>query len=133
MTFRIEDGVGFIGDKEYRWAQVTNKDSDDFRLRGLRFDFENGWVLSVIWGTGSYSVNKYAWDSMDGNFQEESPNAEIAAWNAHQGSDMVVWAKSGDQIVGWLSPEEVNQLISEMMGWDSESFPARAELPELTS
>jgi hypothetical protein len=129
-TFRIEDGVGFIGEKEYRWAQVTHHDSnfDDFRVRGLRLNFENGWVLSVIWGTGSYSANKYTWDRDRNEFREESPTAEIAAWNAHLGSELVVWADSSDQVMGWLTPEQVNRLIVEMMGWESEFFPARAEI-----
>ena len=65
--------------------------------RGFQIRFENGWTVSVQWHPGSYCSGK-------GN---ESPNAEIAAWDSNGkwydfGSDEVLGYRTPDQVVTFL-------------------------------
>lgn len=130
-----------VAGKRYPWASlVRNTDlvaddlaSDDvttemagvgisFHHRGFHLPFENGWVLSVIWGSGSYSINHDAWHP-DDPFVEESPDAEIAVYFKEQMIDL--W---GECVRGYMPAREVRTLIDTMMVWPSNISAVRALL-----
>lgn len=100
-TFRIEDGIPYIGDRPFPWAskvrcEDTQYSDEPWRSRGFWLTFENGWTLSVQFGSGNYCANR---DTAfgDGEWQEANPTAEIAAWP--DGGGMVGWEESGDTVL----------------------------------
>lgn len=64
----------------------------DCQAKGFQMKFDNGWTVSVQWGTGNYCNNR----DLDAEYSDtyhrhgdvcfwvpqESENAEIAAWDA---------------------------------------------------
>ena len=70
---------------------------------GFQMTFANGWTVSVQWGTGTYSDNKYT----DFRAITDCPTAEIAAWD-----EFGNWHNFGDDTVkGWCKPDEVAEFI----------------------
>lgn len=70
---------------------------------GFQMTFENGWTVSVQWGGGTYSDNRYT----DFRSVTESPTAEIAAWDI-EGK----WYNFGDDtVMGWCKPDQVAEFI----------------------
>ena len=97
--------------------------------KGFQMTFENGLTVSVQWGAGNYCDNHCPPD-MDWTFTKDaqSTNAEVAVWNAAE-----VWANASDFLetskvkfdpecmgepVGWLSANEVAQLIANVAKWE---------------
>jgi hypothetical protein len=118
VTLRIEDGVPWIGDRSFPWAAMVRSDDREYgevrpwRSRGFHLRFENGWLLSVQFGTGNYCANRdYSFG--DGEWHEECPNAEIAAWWGEGG--MIDWEESGDSVLGWVPAEKVLDWIDDFM------------------
>lgn len=127
--FRIDqDGVPWAGDRSFPWAINVRTsagdrwyDGHDGRYchwnRGFQLRFENGWTLSVQWGWGNYCQQYLRGMKM---FQighqepiEESPDAEIAAWDRdenwleHEG-DTVQGYQTVAQVLEWV--ERVSQM-----------------------
>ena len=80
--------------------------------KGFQITFDNGWTISVQWGKGNYCDRRdYSMFSMateDGVV--ECKNAEVAVWDADG-----VWLPlqdSGDDVIGWQTPDEVAALIT---------------------
>jgi len=74
--------------------------------------FENGWTVSVAFGTGNYCDKRgIGFDDMDEPMRHlgwESRTAEIAAWDANDD-----WYDFGyDTVKGWCTPEEVAEFIA---------------------
>ncbi len=70
---------------------------------GFQMTFANGWTVSVQWGLGTYSDNRYS----DFRAHAESKTAEIAAWDIDG-----KWHDFGDDTVkGWCTPDEVATFI----------------------
>lgn len=117
--FRLEDGVAWIDDRAYPWASnVRCRDFEDIHQRGFHLTFENGWLISILWGTGTYSDNHNFWQGE--GFREETGTAEIVVWQTlDDDRGMREWPGQDDTVMGWCTPVEVNQLIVEMMGWPS--------------
>src|SRR5687767_11598488 len=106
LTLGIRDGVFHIGDRAYPWAEVDVHDATlstpplkKWRTRRARLKFENGWSLSVVFGSGTYSSNRDSdWRDTE-PFSEEARTAELAAWP--RDGEFATWP-DGDTVVGWV-------------------------------
>lgn len=134
-TVRIEDGVPWVCDRSFPWAQgITVHDADtslgSWRTRRFLLPFENGWSLSIIFGSGTYCVN---YDSYGGEFTETPTTVEVACWTPEPNGDLVGW-DTGDTVRGHVTAPALLALIDEMMGWPSKP-PAgfKASIPEMAS
>ena len=60
-TFRIENGMGFIGHRPIENAEVFVTDAVipdfTFHTRNIRCKFNNGYELSIVFGDATYSEN----------------------------------------------------------------------------
>jgi len=81
--------------------------------KGFSITFENGNTVSVQWGPGNYCNPTHelgrgaAYNAPAEADRWESATAEVAAWNS-QGE----WHNcGGDQVKGWLKPDEVAAFI----------------------
>jgi hypothetical protein len=59
---------------------VTALGFEPFEIRRVRVGFENGWQLSVVWGSGTYSSNRDH-SFHRGEFVEEPTHVEVAIFN----------------------------------------------------
>ena len=79
--------------------------------KGFRMNFENGFSISVQWGTMNYCEKKNLMaeykDEMEKNIWE-SVNAEIAVTDPE--GEMLAIGEH-DTIIGWLSADEVAKII----------------------
>jgi hypothetical protein len=95
--------------------------------KGFCMTFENGLTVSVQWGAGNYCDNQFTGD-FSCKEDEKSTTAEVAVWNAAE-----VWANASDFLgtskvefdpmvmgepAGWLSANEVAQLIANVAKWE---------------
>lgn len=131
-TFKILDGVPYIGDKAYPWASDVRNETDYINLgdevrcywgRGFRLTFENGWSISIQWGWASYCRN-YPGRLLDGGPPvEESHDAEIAAWDmqerwldfdemTHAENSAVLGFQTCDDVLKWI--DQISQLPSDL-------------------
>jgi hypothetical protein len=82
--------------------------------KGFGMTFDNGFTISVQWGTENYCEHK----NLDIDFEDlpnpkeenrwESRNAEIAVFN----DKGIVPIGGGDQVIGWLSTGDVAKVIA---------------------
>ena len=80
--------------------------------KGFHMTFENGYTISVQFGSGNYCDNRHlAWDAPI----EPSKTAEIAIWP--EGGDLIEFPH-GDSVRGWCTADEVAQIISQVQNWD---------------
>lgn len=87
------------------------------RGKGFHMEFENGYVISVQWGSGNYCDNKHlAWDAEVGPCK----TAEIAIWP--KGGDLKEW-EHGDSVKGWCDAEEVAYWIYQASTWKAGEAP----------
>ena len=72
--------------------------------------FDNGFEISVQWGTENYCEKKSFNTDIDPRKERiwESTSAEIAVFN----DEGIVPIGSDDQVIGWLSPDEVAKVIA---------------------
>lgn len=117
-TFRIIDGVGWMGDRAFPFAEVDVEDIEyltdpnlQFRSRRMRIPAENGWTMSVVWGSYTYSSNHDYPSSRGGEWHEESTTAEIRIWS-RDGRDALE-----DQVAGYLPTDQVLGLLELMSTW----------------
>lgn len=67
--------------------------------RGFHMKFDNGWTISVQWGRNNYC------EARGDTSKDDSKTAEIAFFDP---DNKMHWMKEwGDQVVGWLKPDEV--------------------------
>lgn len=91
--------------------------------KGFQLTFENGIVASVQFGAGNYCENHTPMD-FDFSFSKDakSDDAEIAAFRASDGRFVTqhVWPERCfcDDVVGWLSPEEVLEFLQKCKDFD---------------
>jgi hypothetical protein len=84
-----------------------------FRIRRAVVAFENGWSLSIIWGTGTYSDNHDAWWMVaEDDFTETPERVET----------MVLFKDEAAMAdpYGYLDADQLHELLSLMMGWPSD-------------
>lgn len=79
--------------------------------KGFNMTFANGITASVQWGTGNYCDNHF---SKDFSFSKEasSDTAEVAAWNESGEWVTNKLCDTCDDVVGYLSPDEVLQFLN---------------------
>ena len=82
---------------------------------GFQMTFENGFTISVQWGTGNYCERRFLTANPNTEMQHpivESSSAEIAIWH----KDFDTWFDFGnDQVKGWCEPNEVGIWISKII------------------
>ena len=78
--------------------------------KGFRMKFDNGFEISVQWGAENYCEKKSFNTDIDPRKERiwESTSAEIAVFN----DEGIVPIGSDDQVIGWLSPDEVAKVIA---------------------
>lgn len=84
---------------------TTNKN------RGFQMKFNNGFVISVQWGTVNYCEvqdNLAEWKIEMKTNHWESETAEIAVFNEKQ---QMIRLTERDAVIGWLTPNEVAEYI----------------------
>jgi hypothetical protein len=121
-TFRIEDGVPWVGDREFRFAEADKEDHEyrsdpelAMRTRRMRIPAENGWTMSIIWGSCTYSDN---YDHPHGDFRggaaewhEESKLGEIRIYGPDD-RDALEYT-----VAGYLTTTQVLGLLELMGTW----------------
>jgi hypothetical protein len=72
--------------------------------------FDNGFEISVQWGAENYCEKKSFNTDIDPRKERiwESKNAEIAVFD----DEGIVPIGGDDQVIGWLSPDEVAKVIA---------------------
>ena len=77
--------------------------------KGFRMNFENGFGISVQWGTENYCEKKSFNTDTDPRKEYfwESSNAEIAVFKGTE----ILKIDDEDSIIGWLSTDEVAKVI----------------------
>lgn len=79
--------------------------------KGFQMMFENGYVISVQWGTMNYCSRKDYGASYDAEKKEDfwgSSTAEIAVWKHKEtGRTGLLNIVSHDQVIGWLPTDGV--------------------------
>jgi len=78
--------------------------------KGFRLNFANGWAISVQWGRVNYCGRRqFGWqpETEDGATSED---AEVAVFDPRGGFHR--WDDSmGDDVMGYLTPDEVASLV----------------------
>lgn len=106
----------WIGDRSFPWAEeVQFKDHDDYHRRVIHLRFENGWLLSVSFGSFCYGTNHDA-GLTDTVFVEEPPLAECWGW---WGRGDHYWDLNGGEVLGYQTTDDVLRLIDEMQTWST--------------
>ncbi len=75
--------------------------------KGFQMTFENGWTVSVQFGSCNYGSN---YDVPFGTRISSATTAEIAAWDA----DGKWHDFGGDTVQGWCSPDQVARFIQQI-------------------
>ena len=78
--------------------------------KGFRMEFDNGFSISVQWGIENYCEKKSFNTDIDPTKERiwESTSAEIAVFD----DEGIVPVGGDDQVIGWLSPDEVAKYIA---------------------
>ena len=78
--------------------------------KGFRMKFENGFAISVQWRTMNYCSKQTYNTDIDPTKERiwESTSAEVAVFDT---DGEIVSIGDEDQIIGWLSPDEVAKVI----------------------
>ena len=78
--------------------------------KGFRMEFDNGFSISVQWGLENYCEKKSFNTDIDPRKKRiwESTSAEIAVFN----EEGIVPIGGDDQVIGWLSSNEVASVIT---------------------
>jgi hypothetical protein len=112
-TFRIENGVGFIGHPPIENAECFTLDApmgdEVYRRRQIFCKFANEWSLSIVFGTGSYCDNYMRTDS---EFSDAVMSAEVGVFDP--GGNLVdVW-NHGNTVKGWVPVDEAWELYQQI-------------------
>lgn len=104
------------------WAQLRRGDlprvrGHVFHIRQAVVPFENGWQVSVVWGTATYSDNH---DSVGAPepFTETPARVEVAVMSPDGG---MVDFPGGDSVCGYVPGHVVLDLIDTVGRWPSGS------------
>ena len=115
-TIQIINGVGVIGGRPIEHAEVH---SEDFQLadhvlrrRQILCSFLNGWKVSIVFGTATYSSNGQSAES----FTETPTLVETAVINPE--GDLTQMPGQGDTVMGFQTADEVLALIRLIESFD---------------
>jgi len=99
--------------------------------KGFFMAFDNGFGISVQWGTMNYCSVKDIWSGTDpemkGNTKEfrnawESNTAEIAVFKGGVGKcDIMMNVGDNDQVIGWLTTDDVAKVIEIVSKYKTET------------
>lgn len=83
--------------------------------KGVHFEFDNGWVLSVQFGPGNYGSNRWHIGSFDEKAAREAGErgataVEIAAWRRN--GQMIDW--NGDSVKPYVPVSELFAIIEDI-------------------
>lgn len=81
--------------------------SPDWKNRGMKMTFENGWTLSIQFGSANYCENRYI-SGVPVNFPDHCPNAEIAIF--HSNGEWHTF-DDGQQVKGWVKTDDIPHWI----------------------
>ena len=92
--------------------------------KGFGITFQNGFTISVQWGTENYCEHR----NLDIDFEDlpnpkeenrwESRTAEIAVFN----DKGIVPVGEHDDVIGWLTPDEVAKAIEIVSGYQGQTM-----------
>jgi hypothetical protein len=94
--------------------------------KGFHMKFANGFSVSVQWGLGNYCANKWG----EGRFGEPvpaCPDAEVAAFDP-EGN--IINLATGDQVVGWLTADEVLTFMTAVAALSADNIPNKLLIAE---
>ena len=88
--------------------------------KGFGITFQNGFGVSVQWGTGNYCEKKNL--GADGGEEMKTPRwesrtAEIAVYKDEKFIDI-----GDDTVIGWLTPNEVAKAIEIVSGYQGQTM-----------
>lgn len=93
--------------------------------KGFQMTFENGLTISVQWGAGNYCDNHFPEDlDFSCSKDAKSDTAEVAIWGPDKKFiDPQTFVKydinSDGEVVGWLDPDQVAELIHNVSLWET--------------
>jgi len=135
VKLRVDpDGRGiWLGDQHVPWAEVRVEDAvlgegpDAFehRSRHAWIPLENGYRVSVTWGTGTYGSNYSLLDVLgpgEREWIEEPTEVEVAIVRMDDDGLVVLTyhADEGDDsVMGWVGIEELVDIIAKVATWPS--------------
>ena len=88
--------------------------------KGFGITFQNGFGVSVQWGTGNYCEKKNLGADSDEEMKTkrwESRSAEIAIYKDEKFIDI-----GDDTVIGWLTPDEVAKIIEIVSGYQGQTM-----------
>lgn len=124
-TLTVDDGVEAcrymaIPGPSHKAELSTDPPMTVMRFRQVRvYPVENGWVLSVAWGTATHSDNHDAFIPEHG-FNETPERVEVAAGRA-VGDDITLVPICGEPITQHVSAVEFNRLARLVGALDSDA------------
>ncbi len=79
------------------------------RNKGFRMKFQNGFAVSVQWGTENYCQRK-SFDTIDPSDEKfwESETAEVAVF---EDGDKMISIGDDEAVIGWCTSNEVAKII----------------------
>tara|TARA_B110000902_G_scaffold250618_1_gene309989 strand:- start:293 stop:631 length:339 start_codon:yes stop_codon:yes gene_type:complete len=79
--------------------------------KGFQMKFDNGFSISVQWGTHNYCERKSFNTNIDPVKERiwESMSAEIAVFDSE---NKILPIGNEDSVIGWLTPDEVAKIIA---------------------
>jgi hypothetical protein len=104
--------VLWVGDRPVP-AMLERHDSHGLRLRTARIMFESGWVVSVIWGTGTRSTNHGVYPGSVDEFTDEPQLVEVAVVRPCGG----LIDLGGDTVAGWCDVPIVAGVLDAVATW----------------
>lgn len=105
---KTEDGYVGVINGEPVTTRCVVKDAENFRVRGMRIPLVDGYEMSVVFSTASYSVNKYSFGGED--WHEVVPSAEIAVISPDEAVYGLFSDEWGDEVKGYCDAAEI-------LGW----------------
>ena len=79
--------------------------------KGFHMEFANGWMVSVQFGAGNYCQNRDAeFDNDIATGRKGASNAECAVFSPD--GEMAQLEGWDDTVKGWMSPDEIAELIT---------------------
>jgi len=90
--------------------------------KGFGITFQNGFGVSVQWGTMNYCEKKNLGADIDEEMKTkrwESRTAEIAVYNKDK---ELIDIGEHDAVIGWLTPDEVAKVIEIVSGYQGQTM-----------
>jgi hypothetical protein len=111
MSITITDGVAVINAESIPEAEVDVEDREalgsPWRVRRFRIPCGDGWRLSVVFGSGTYSDNRdYGYGG--GEWRDAVDRAEVGILSPDGLVDLFGW---GDTVKGYCPADEVVDIL----------------------